>query len=326
MDSNGQRRRSRGFTIVELLVVIAIVGLLIALLLPAVQRARAAARRTQCANNLRQIGLGMQHHVTAHGRFPLAQKRLPGISGDDLGWSCYFLPYIEEFAIYDRLDLTKHPTEVPNYIGDGTSPTEQVVPVYVCPEFSPAQEARGEDGRLSRPDDDGECKGMGCIDYMAVMGPRSGIVSEASGAPYGHNAGVMLGRTVNAGEHVPKVGVAPRQITDGLSRTYCVVESAGRGLSKTGSDWLASGTWALGRSADTIDDGNGSPRRMPINRHLAPKRFEYDSWYSNHVGGAHALFCDNSVHFFLETTEIRVLIALASRAGEENIPTSAWRD
>src|SRR5687768_6007213 len=98
--------RQRGFTLVELLVVIAIIGVLVALLLPAVQAAREAARRTQCSNNLKQIGLAMHNYHDTHKQFP------PAYVADSNGtpmhsWRVLILPYIEANHIYDRYDQTQ---------------------------------------------------------------------------------------------------------------------------------------------------------------------------------------------------------------------------
>ena len=102
-----------GFTLVELLVVIAIIGILIALLLPAVQAAREAARRIQCSNNLKQIGLGMHNHLSAHGILPPAAKVEGGGScpmnapllSRGPGWAILILPYIEQTTLYERFDF-----------------------------------------------------------------------------------------------------------------------------------------------------------------------------------------------------------------------------
>ena len=100
-------RKVTGFTLVELLVVIAIIGILIALLLPAVQAAREAARRAQCSNNLKQIGLALQHFHEAKRHFP------PGRGGPPpkiFSALAYLLPYVEETALYGQLDLAMAPT------------------------------------------------------------------------------------------------------------------------------------------------------------------------------------------------------------------------
>ncbi len=94
----------RGFTLVELLVVIAIIGVLVALLLPAVQAAREAARRSQCLNNLRQIGLAMMNYESVHGELPKASTRLDGYTLTS--WVTLVLPYIKETALYDQIDLS----------------------------------------------------------------------------------------------------------------------------------------------------------------------------------------------------------------------------
>ncbi|MCH7728405.1 MAG: DUF1559 domain-containing protein [Planctomycetes bacterium] len=95
-----KKPKRSGFTLVELLVVIAIIGILIALLLPAVQAAREAARRTECNNNLKQLGLGLQNFHDTHQHFPPGQNRA---DDDGWGWGAYVLPYIEQSGLHDRI-------------------------------------------------------------------------------------------------------------------------------------------------------------------------------------------------------------------------------
>ena len=95
------RDKRRGFTLVELLVVIAIIGILVALLLPAIQAAREAGRRSSCQNNLKQIGIAAQNFHDINGTFP------PGMTDDDtnnFGWGAYLLPFMEQKPLYDRID------------------------------------------------------------------------------------------------------------------------------------------------------------------------------------------------------------------------------
>ena len=122
-----QQAHKLGFTLVELLVVIAIIAMLVTLLLPAVQAARAAARRTQCANNLKQQGIAMHSYASAKSDvFP------PGSPGNLLhGLFTYMLPYLEEGAIYEQVDLQSTNQHNPN---EAQNPARyQVIEPYVCP-------------------------------------------------------------------------------------------------------------------------------------------------------------------------------------------------
>src|SRR5688500_16941691 len=119
-DSRGGRLRAprfAGFTLVELLVVIAIIGILLALLIPAVQAARESSRKTQCANNLRQIGIGLQNYESTHKRWP-AGKKWSGPPSDPnsfaQAWCNFLLEYIEEDAIHNSIDFKKPFTDPVN--------------------------------------------------------------------------------------------------------------------------------------------------------------------------------------------------------------------
>lgn len=120
--SHSNLRPRVGFTLVELLVVIAIIGVLIALLLPAVQQAREAARRTQCLNNLKQVGLSLHNFHDTYGEFPPSR-----VAYGYLGWSAMLLPFMEQNNLYDSLTLTT------NYAGQPAAAQQTGIPGYVCP-------------------------------------------------------------------------------------------------------------------------------------------------------------------------------------------------
>jgi len=110
----------RGFTLIELLVVMAIIAILIGLLVPAVQKSREAAARTQCTNNLKQIGLAMHQYHTARGAFPPNRN-------DNVTWAVLILPFLEEDVVYRRWDLTQ------NYYAQNTVALTKPMPVFLCP-------------------------------------------------------------------------------------------------------------------------------------------------------------------------------------------------
>jgi prepilin-type N-terminal cleavage/methylation domain-containing protein len=126
----GQATRT-AFTLVELLVVIAIIGILVALLLPAIQAAREAARRTQCKNNLRQIGVAMHSFHDAQRKFPmggLEWRPFGNTTKRQLAWSLFLLPYVEEANLFKRIDCTK-----PFDHADNAAAAASILNVYLCP-------------------------------------------------------------------------------------------------------------------------------------------------------------------------------------------------
>jgi prepilin-type N-terminal cleavage/methylation domain-containing protein len=180
-----------GFTLVELLVVIAIVGLLTALLLPAIQASREASRRAACANNLRQIGIALHAYHAAHQRYPVGcvEWRAPGDSAArQLAWSAYLLPFLEEQALYDALDLAQA------FDSPRNSAAATVLSVYLCPS---SQRTSPIVNRLA------------ACDYGGIYGER---LSSPNSPP----KGAMLIDSI----------VAMRHIRDGAAKTLIVAEDS----------------------------------------------------------------------------------------------------
>ena len=297
-----------GFTLVELLVVIAIIGILVALLLPAVQQAREAARRTQCQNNMRQMGLGMLNYESANRHFPPGQKKF--CSGcEAFGWSAFFLPYIEEPAIDKEIDFKANLTAAHN-----RPAFKKRITSYLCPSTGIRNPGREGDfigifpeNRNAIPESKGG--GYACIDYFGINGPGDGQRDRA-GNQYGKNRGVLI--DLAPGELEAKT-IKMRKIIDGTSKTLLVAEATGR----ANDGVKLKGSWGSGDNTAEID--------FPINANNIPDIAirKKDEIYSDHTAGAHGLFCDGSVSFLNENMEMTVLLAICSRDGREAIEGQA---
>ena len=221
------RRYVRGFTLVELLVVIAIIGVLVALLLPAVQSARESARRTQCANNLRQLGLAIQNHHATTGHFPKNQTSSGRSSGGECeagyySWLVFLLPYLEQEALFESIDRSVNMSDA---CASGAPIGEQhpnaesstvVLEGFLCPSDGDAGENAPLMGAANPAGDN----------YAANAGWPSratGYNGERS-TPGAYNGVITL---KNPGQSVtwhPEGNVSMRHVSDGTSHTVAIAE------------------------------------------------------------------------------------------------------
>jgi prepilin-type N-terminal cleavage/methylation domain-containing protein/prepilin-type processing-associated H-X9-DG protein len=333
-----------GFTLIELLVVVAIIGVLVGLLLPAIQKAREAAQRAGCVNNLKQIGLALHNFHSEKGCFP-GNVRPPAAPTIRSRWTFHILPHLEQTTLYQGYDDTTNwdSTAASTPPGNNLAVTSVNLKVFNCPS-SPDQ------GRLDgNPANTG---GWGAI--PSVAGPPLVIGTVAAGDyaqiyDFWNDFTTVTGITVtnNAGmlykDPAPPVRIA--DVTDGTSNTIHVAESAGKPYQwirgkKTNVDWRVDGVngggWARPASdlhiigsnkAGTafggsflINSNNGFDHNGAYPLTIGNPALGTEpsgSIYSFHVGGANFLFADGSVHWLGDTTDVNTMVSLITRAGGE---------
>jgi prepilin-type N-terminal cleavage/methylation domain-containing protein/prepilin-type processing-associated H-X9-DG protein len=329
------RRAHRGFTLIELLVVITIIGILVGLLLPAINAAREAARRSMCSNNLRQIGVGMHNYLSAFGGFPPGQADYSAKPPYDRTWSwcSYFLDFLQEKNLRSRIVFKFDHRLPPNWAADLSGPTNTLVSIYLCPSATRVQmlpsgdPTRTSAGRIADLDGDGQIdpgtgEGLACIDYGGNSGVQgtdaqgNPVINPASKQRYVNNQGVLLNISDLISQGATGALIAPRvkpaMIVDGMSKTILVGEASGRGA-RGGPKWRLSGTWSAGTNCINTSG--------IIN---APDAIETDQYHSDHGNGVNMLFCDSSIHYLLDTTDINIVRGLCSRNGYEAITSDAY--
>jgi prepilin-type N-terminal cleavage/methylation domain-containing protein/prepilin-type processing-associated H-X9-DG protein len=307
-------RKIRGFTLVELLVVIAIIGILVSLLLPAVQAAREASRRMSCSNNLKQIGLALHNYHTTFNIFPVARNPFPLVHSS----LSRLLPYYEQESLQRLVDYSTPLTSPANVAASQIS-----VAVFLCPS-DPAR------GRIVGLPDAGS-------NYVANNG--TGTVS------YG---------LIASGDGVfTQTSLGFRDLIDGTSNTAAFSESIlGNGNTSTGPTPLdrrrevlliaggndttpaacttGTGTWSGRRGGKWLD---GHYANTLYNHYYTPNPTEWDcgnqsgnkalsTARSFHPGGVHTGMCDGSVRFVTDSVAVSAWRAIATRSGGETETTN----
>ena len=289
------RIQRRGFTLIELLVVIAIIAILIALLLPAVQQAREAARRTQCRNNLKQIGLALHNYHDLYNNLPpgwvgvnaAGQPHVEGRNG--WGWGSRLLPMMDQTPLYQKI----------NFSLAFDDPANQAVQQTVISAFRCPSDTGANVWTINSEDTGAALMTLASANYVGSFGTMEIDSCEGQAAPF-----VCLGDGVLF--HNSKIRFA--DITDGLSVTLFAGEhksDVAQGWNSTWTGAAPGGEEALVRILGVCDHTPNDPVG-----HI-------DDFSSNHVGGAHFLFGDGSVKFISTNVDLGVYQHLATRAGSD---------
>jgi prepilin-type N-terminal cleavage/methylation domain-containing protein len=290
-------RSSRGFSLIELLVVVAIIAVLVALLLPAVQKVREAAQRTQCANNLRQLGIALHNYENAYGYFPAA-----GNASNDLGWHVYLLPYIEHDNLYKEFDLSSSGTYTDT---PGRREHAQLrINLFICPSSLTRR------GTLQAEYEPPAATGSPpwTTDYYGVLGPKG--TNPITGQTYRWNNSGPHGGFAQQGPFQQGTPTRIAEIPDGTSTTLFVGELSWTDI--TGTRYRA---WTRGCHAHTAC----ASAKNIVNAPGVPGVTIFDdmAFGSQHIGGTYFCMADGSVHFVPEGISLGVYYSLASRDGEE---------
>ncbi len=316
---NGARFRHLqfGFTLIELLVVIAIIGILVALMLPAIQAAREAARRMQCTNNLKQIGIAMHNYHDIHESFPSGSVSEPTASGrmpggvESWGWHVFIMPQMEQQSLYDQLRPNERRlTDVFN------TPDEALLQTHIAPYLCPSDERKSVVSKTVRMflGNNNNDLDVGRSNYAAVLGLYDGPV-DFNGGNNGENNGMFFNNS--------RICIA--DVLDGASHTFCVGErEAGCAAASWPGVRNPPGPCHCGvyhnRGRVSIKLNHPSPYTPHSPHSGCPCDSCTEGFSSRHPGGGNFLFCDGSVHFVADTIGFNNSVARTAITSFQPIP------
>jgi prepilin-type N-terminal cleavage/methylation domain-containing protein/prepilin-type processing-associated H-X9-DG protein len=290
--------RRPAFTLIELLVVIAIIAILIGLLVPAVQQIRESANRTQCTNNLKQLGLALHAHHDTYRGFPPAKVTVPRTHG----WAPYLLPFLEQVPLYRQYRFDRNWDHAATNDRDPGGPNSARLALLLCPS--------APDGRVGT-------RNRGLTDYSPInqiTRPNPFVTKMPPSDPTWIGVlGLNVRRRIAA-------------IRDGTSNTFLMAEDAGRNqtwlMDQMVSSGGSTGAWANPGNSIVVSGFNPTTGTSP--GPCAVNCSNNNEVYAFHPGGANALFGDGSVRLLRAGTDVNIIIALTTRARGEIVPDDSY--
>jgi prepilin-type N-terminal cleavage/methylation domain-containing protein/prepilin-type processing-associated H-X9-DG protein len=303
-------RARLGFTLIELLVVVAIIAILMALLVPAVQKVRAAAARTQCENNMKQLGVALHNYVAEHRKWPRS-----GNTKNQLSWHVYILPYIGQQPLYQQFNLANSGAYTDtNRLQYGLV----MIPTYICPASDIQKMSLDIASNINTPDEFNN-QSPYTTHYYGVNGPK-GTNGSSGGAYSSVSSTDQYGGIALQGVFARDQDIHMKDILDGTSNTFAVGEMSWDAL-RTGTRYRS---WIRGAA---VPDGWSSGSRNIANsiNTTADVLFNDMAFGSFHDSGTNFLMADGSVQYVAQDIAMSTYLALASRNGEEPVSISSIR-
>lgn len=330
------RPRREAFTLIELLVVIAIIAVLIALLLPAVQQAREAARRTQCKNNLKQIGLALHNYHDTYRQFPISIGWHPNQSQNgNFSDKVFMLPYLDRAAEFNGTNFNAPPWDSSGWFGTNNITTQSItLPVFNCPSQSYVTNGgranftyainmgtAGPNGQFGNGSHNGIASYCG---PDGGGGPSDGPVNlarvtDGSSNTAAYSEFIIDGAGTPQAQQVHNWATAGAN--DAATRAACLAQTAlsGRNGTNPGGNRGASWAWSF--------VGNGAVYTHTMNPNDWPCHSWSGDWEGNtlmsaqslHTGGVHVLLCDGAVRFVQTNIDFNTWVAIGTRNQNETL-------